>query len=212
MATALLTRPETSRPHEMPAQRRPELRTPPATEPKPPTPNPPRTATAAQLEQIEALHGASLLRYCMSLTRGNWMRAEEIKQETLIRAWKNPHAMTSREFETFRPWLFTVARRISIDLERARRARPQECDQEVLRLIPEADCGYERVHDIEMVRAAIRALPRQQREVIVCLHFKSMTSAEAAEALGIPQGTVKSRAYYALKSLQRTLVARGFND
>ncbi|MFE5026232.1 sigma-70 family RNA polymerase sigma factor [Streptomyces sp. NPDC056656] len=200
MATALLTRPDTS-------DTRQELTPTPGEDSRCAPPN----ATADQLERIEELFGKSLLRYCMSLTRGNWTRAEEIKQETLIRAWKNPHAMTNREFETFRPWLFTVARRIAIDLERARKARPQECDQEVLKLIPEPDCGYERVHDTDMVRSAIRCLPRQQREVIVCLHFKAMTSAEAAEELDIPQGTVKSRAHYALKALKRTLDAGGFH-
>lgn len=169
------------------------------------------TATAAQLERIDALHGASLARFCLSLTRGNWTRAEEIKQETLVRAWKNPDAMANREYEGFRPWLFTVAKRISIDLERARRARPQECDESVLTLLPEPDCGYERVLDVDMVREAVGSLPVQQRAVIHCLHFRSMTAAEAAEELGIPLGTVKSRAYYALRTLRKTLTAYGYH-
>ncbi|MFE5767033.1 sigma-70 family RNA polymerase sigma factor [Streptomyces sp. NPDC056485] len=196
MTTTALTRPDTGRMRQVP--------------PSAKTADTATTATAAQLEEIEALHGLELYRYCVSLTRGNPVSAEEIKQETLIRAWKNPKAMRQPGYPTFRPWLFTVARRISIDLERARRARPQECDQEVLTLLPAPECGYERILDVDMVRMAIRNLPEAQRDVVICLHFKSMSSAETAEALGIPKGTVKSRAFYALKTLERTLTRLGY--
>ncbi|MFD3558104.1 sigma-70 family RNA polymerase sigma factor [Streptomyces sp. NPDC058686] len=166
----------------------------------------PARATAAEVEEVVKMHGAELHRYCLSLTRGDSSLAEEIKQDTLIRAWKNPQAMVaSRGFGSFRPWLFTVARRISIDAERARRARPQECDEAVLALIPEPEHGYERFLDSELVRTALASLSAEHRAVIHCLHFRSLTGLETANELGLPLGTVKSRSHYALKALQNML-------
>ncbi|MFD3944624.1 sigma-70 family RNA polymerase sigma factor [Streptomyces sp. NPDC058579] len=171
---------------------------------------PPMKATAAQVEEVVKLHGTALHRYCLSLTRGDRSRAEEIKQETLIRAWKNPQAMAdSHRFDSFRPWLFTVARRISIDAERARKARPQECDEAVLALIPEPECGYERLLDVELVRDALASLSEEHRAVIHCLHFRSLTGLETAQELGLPLGTVKSRSHYALRALQHALEVAG---
>jgi RNA polymerase sigma-70 factor (ECF subfamily) len=168
------------------------------------------TATAAQLEHIIELHGPALHRFCLALTRGDRWRAEEIKQETLIRAWKNPDAMAaSRGFDSFRPWLFTVARRVAIDTDRARRVRPQECDEAALTKIPEPDCTYDRLLTIELVREAVATLPPEQQAVIHCIHFRSMTGLETAKELGLPLGTVKSRSHYALKALHRALEEAG---
>jgi RNA polymerase sigma-70 factor (ECF subfamily) len=212
MTTALLTRPGTDHhdvllddaAHPYPAWEVAPGRT--GTAPEPAR----RTASDAQLEKVIEAHGAALHRFCLSLTRGDRWRAEEIKQETLIRAWKNPDAMAaSRGFGTFRPWLFTVARRIAIDAERARRVRPQECDEAVLALIPEPDCGYDRLLVIEMVRQAVASLSPEQQAVVHCLHFRSMTGVETAEELGLPLGTVKSRSHYALRALQRALEQAG---
>ncbi|MGW2562552.1 sigma-70 family RNA polymerase sigma factor [Streptomyces sp. NPDC001514] len=206
MTTALLTRTttdsrETARHHV--ARRRPAD---PRTPRRPAHAAPRQTATAADLEDIVEQHGAALGRFCLSLTRGDAWRAEEIKQETLIRAWKNPDAMAaSRGFGSFRPWLFTVARRIAIDADRARRVRPQECDDAILAMIPEPDCAYDRLLLVELVRKAVAALSPEQRAVIHCLHFRSMTGVETARELGVPLGTVKSRSHYALKALQASL-------
>ncbi|WP_327250014.1 sigma-70 family RNA polymerase sigma factor [Streptomyces sp. NBC_01320] len=163
------------------------------------------------MEIIVELHGSALHRFCLSLTRGDRWRAEEITQETLVRAWKHPTAIdASREFESFRPWLFTVARRIAIDAARARRVRPPECNDAVLTLIAEPERGYDRLLVAELVRDALASLTAEQQAVIYCLYFRSLTGLETAKELGVPLGTVKSRSHYAVKALKQALEGVGF--
>ena len=57
--------------------------------------------------------------------------------------------------------------------------------------------------------AALEELPAHHRDVLVETYFRGRSVAEAAQALGIPQGTVKSRAYHALRSLRRILTEGG---
>jgi RNA polymerase sigma-70 factor, ECF subfamily len=173
---------------------------------------PRRTATAAQMEALIEMHGAALQRFTLSLTNGNRVRAEELAQETLIRAWRHPEALeSSAEYFSFRPWLFKVARRLAIDAQRARDARPQETDDSTLEQMPQLSTDvFERITDIALVRQALKALTPEQRDVLVCTYFRGLSGPETSEVLGIPVGTVKSRAHYALKALQAELRSRGF--
>jgi RNA polymerase sigma-70 factor (ECF subfamily) len=74
-------------------------------------------------------HAAALLRYTMYLTGGDRQRAEDVVQEVLLRAWQHPEAVSG---QPARPWLFTVAKNLVIDGQRARRARPQEVGEAAL--------------------------------------------------------------------------------
>ncbi|WP_329167000.1 sigma-70 family RNA polymerase sigma factor (plasmid) [Streptomyces sp. NBC_01717] len=210
MTTALLTRRNAGR-HDTPLRDTTHPPTATPTTHRAHTAPAQRTATAAQMESIVELHGSALHRFCLSLTRGDRWRAEEITQETLIRAWKHPNALdASREFESFRPWLFTVARRIAIDADRARRVRPPECNDAVLTLIPEPEHGYDRLLVAELIHKALASLTAEQQAVIHCLYFRSLTGLETAKELGLPLGTVKSRTHYAIKTLKHALKEAGF--
>src|SRR5258708_27824170 len=70
---------------------------------------------------LYAEHAAALLRFTLRMTDGDRQRAEDIVQETLLRAWLHPEAISERPA---RPWLFAVARNLAVDAYRARRARP----------------------------------------------------------------------------------------
>lgn len=80
-------------------------------------------------------HAGPLLAYVLRLVAGDRQRAEDVVQETLIRAWKNAGQL-NRATGSVRPWLVTVARRIVIDGHRSRQARPQEVDPSPLEVIP----------------------------------------------------------------------------
>jgi RNA polymerase sigma-70 factor (ECF subfamily) len=129
-------------------------------------------------------------------------------QETLLRAWRHPEAALSGEWS--RPWLFTVARRIAIDHVRAAMVRPNEVIDERLDDRPELDDRYDRLVDEEEVRAALASLPDRLRDVLMEIYFRDHSVAEAAETLGVPQGTIKSRTYYGLRALREALIERGF--
>src|ERR1700729_2102804 len=75
------------------------------------------------IRALYAEHAGPLLRYAMHLMSGDRQRAEDIVQETLLRAWQHPEAIADRPA---RPWLFAVARNLAVDSFRARKARPPE--------------------------------------------------------------------------------------
>ncbi|MGW4757696.1 sigma-70 family RNA polymerase sigma factor [Streptomyces chartreusis] len=165
------------------------------------------TASAEDMAVIIAQHGTALRRFTLFLTAGNWSRAEELMQETLIRAWKHPLSVApSDRYSSCRPWLFTVARHLSIDAERARQARPQETDISALEETAEAcESAYDRAVTGAVVRQALARLPQEQREVIVCTYFRNLSGKETSRLLGIPLGTVKSRAHQARQVLRLQL-------
>jgi len=152
-------------------------------------------------------HAPVLLAYAIRLTDGDRARAEDIVQETLLRAWRNLDRLDEHA-RPVRPWLFTVAQRLAIDAHRARRARPPETGQAMLSSVPSLD-ELEGSLDRIIVTDALDSLSAEHRAVIVETYYRGRTVAEAARVLGIPVGTVKSRCYYALRALKLALAERG---
>jgi len=152
-------------------------------------------------------HASVLLAYTLRLTDGDRARAEDIVQETLVRAWRNLELL-DETVRPVRPWLFTVAQRLAIDAHRARRARPREVGDAALEAVPSLD-ELEPALDRILVTDALQALSSEHRAVIVETYYRGRSVAEAARVLGIPEGTVKSRCYYALRALKLALAERG---
>jgi RNA polymerase sigma-70 factor (ECF subfamily) len=164
-----------------------------------------RVSDESLVRALYAEHAAPLLRYAMRLTDGDRQRAEDIVQETLFRAWRHPEAIADRPA---RPWLFAVARNLAVDAHRARKARPQEVGDGALELVPVPDQA-ERVLESWAVADALSALRPEHRRVLLETYYLGRSVAEAAAVLGIPAGTVKSRAFYALRALKLALEERG---
>ncbi|MEV4335040.1 sigma-70 family RNA polymerase sigma factor [Streptomyces sp. NPDC049597] len=166
------------------------------------------TATATTDEramaELQRDHGPALMSFLLGLTYGDQQRAEDLLQETLVRAWQHPEAFEG-PYESMRPWLFTVGRRLAIDARRSRLSRPTEIGDGVLATTPDPTDPTESTALALDVRAAIGALSPEHRAVLVQIYFGGLSVNEAAEALGIPPGTVKSRSYYALRALARSL-------
>jgi RNA polymerase sigma-70 factor, ECF subfamily len=156
--------------------------------------------TSAEWMQMYHTNSRPLLCFLLRLTVGNRMDAEDYLQETFLRAWRLVCEHPT-DLATIRPWLFTVARNIAIDAARARRARPTEV------LFEYAPAAAETSNEIECfalahsVRDALRSLSADHRAALVELYYHEHTAKEAGSILGIPEGTVKSRAHYALRAL-----------
>lgn len=159
------------------------------------------------LRSLYAEHAGPLLSYVLRLTDGDRQRAEDVVQETLLRAWRHPEALDPAR-GGLRPWLCTVARNIVVDGARARRARPTEVGDDALASVP-ADDQFESALLAWEVADALGALSIDHRSVLVETFYRGRSVAEAAQVLGIPEGTVKSRTYYALRSLRLALEERG---
>jgi RNA polymerase sigma-70 factor, ECF subfamily len=157
------------------------------------------------LAALYADHASDLRRFAARLT-GDHGRAEDIVQETMLRAWRHAEKVGGRTGAP-RAWLYTVARHLAIDQHRARRARPSEVELDhrlALTTSHHADAGI----DETGVRAAIAALPWHQRRVLTEVYYRDQSVAETARILQIPVGTVKSRVHYGLQALRRILAAQ----
>jgi len=164
-------------------------------------PGPP-TNDEAIVRSLYEQHGRSLLAYATRLT-GDRAAAEDVVQETLVRAWK--HAATlSEERGSVRGWLLTVARNIVTDRARAKAARPQEVAESPATPPIERDHSQSVVDTMVVLEALDRVSP-EHRDVLVELYYRGHSVNEAATALGIPPGTVKSRSYYALRALKAAI-------
>jgi RNA polymerase sigma-70 factor (ECF subfamily) len=150
-------------------------------------------------------HGAALWAYVTGLLSGDRVRAQDVVQETLLRAWRNPDAIADPA--TSRGWLYTVAKRIVIDDWRAARRKPEVITDDV----PEqavADATDQAINR-QLVIAAARQLSAEHREVLLECYFRGRSVAEAAETLGVPPGTIKSRTHYALHALRAAIIDMG---
>ena len=168
-----------------------------------------RDVTASEAELLRALHDEHahvLWAYVVNLTGGDRARAQDVVQETLLRAWRNPKVLDQSQGSA-RGWLFTVARRIVIDEWRAARSRPEL----VTDVVPEQAVPDEAelTADRHVVAAALRTLSLEHREVLLECYFRGSSVAEAATRLGVPPGTIKSRTHYALRALRLALEEMG---
>ncbi|MET9076170.1 sigma-70 family RNA polymerase sigma factor [Streptomyces sp. NPDC004232] len=163
------------------------------------------------IRTLYAEHAGPLFHYALRLTSGDRQWAEDVVQETLLRAWRHPAAFEPRRGSA-RAWLFTVARHLVIDAHRARQARPAETGGDALDRVAERTAGEDRIEQALQswaVADAVRTLSADHRAVLVETYYRGRTMAEAADVLGIPLGTVKSRTYYALHALRLALQERG---
>ena len=135
--------------------------------------------------------------------------AEEAVQQTFLQAWRS--AASVDPTRDIGPWLYTIARRVAIDIWRRESRRAAESydaappgaptDPALVTLPP----SLERAWDAWQVREAVDGLPTEEQRIIRLQHFEGFTHAEIAEQLDIPVGTVKSRSFRAHKRLAGAL-------
>ncbi|MBQ1023832.1 sigma-70 family RNA polymerase sigma factor [Micromonospora sp. C95] len=166
---------------------------------------PAQSATAEQVyTDLVAQNGASVRAYLLRLTR-NQTIAEDVYQETLLRAWRHRQRLVGRE-GSIRSWLYTVAHNAAVDQLRGRRSQPvgAEIWDSIQQPVPDhADA----VVTAACLMPALRRLTAEHRDVIFELYYRRSTVTEAARSIGIPPGTVKSRAHYAVRALRAELVS-----
>ncbi|OLF09621.1 sigma-70 family RNA polymerase sigma factor [Actinophytocola xanthii] len=160
------------------------------------------------IRELYSRYRRPLYGYVLRAVGGDHQYAEDVVQETLLRAWRNAHSLS---VDQAGPWLYTVARNLVVSGYRRQSARVDEVP------ILERDWArptddFDRVLQGWQVAEAMRALSKEHRAVIAELFFRRRTISEAASVLGVPAGTVKSRSFYALRALRDALEERGVTE
>jgi RNA polymerase sigma-70 factor (ECF subfamily) len=165
-------------------------------------------ADTADLRALHAAHAGPLYAFVIRAT-GDRQAAEEIVQDTFVRAW--------RAMDRFDPergdvgaWLFTIARNLVADHYRRRSARPSTpVPTERLERPAPGLSDIDRAVEVWQVSEALHRLSPAHRDAIVAIHLRGASVAETAQQFGVPPGTVKSRVYYGLKALRLALEEMG---
>jgi RNA polymerase sigma-70 factor, ECF subfamily len=156
----------------------------------------------AIVDRLYRENGAFVLSYVTGLLKDHYL-AEDVVQETMLRAWR--HCGEFRpEKGSVRGWLIRVAHNVAMDTIRMRRSRPAEVAEDAAPEAPVADHADAVVTALHVRRALDRLSP-SHRAVIEEIYLNGRTAREAAVRLGIPEGTVFSRSYYALRVLRQEM-------
>jgi RNA polymerase sigma-70 factor (ECF subfamily) len=135
--------------------------------------------------------------------------AEEAAQEAFVRAWRHGDAYDRRRGSVV-TWLLTIARNVSIDMARMRRADP--VDPATLLSLPLADEDAEArqmvAHDVSQLVDELRRLPEQQKRALVLAAFYGRTGQEIADLEDAPLGTIKTRIRTAMLKLRAALESK----
>lgn len=151
---------------------------------------------------------------CYGMVR-NREDARDLAQDAFVKAFKNLSRF--RYGSSFYTWLCRIAMNVSIDHIRKQKVRKaQEFNDEIgtrdqtgmlsfghHRGDPRRELERQQIHD--RILAALETLPEEQRQVVVLREMEGLSYKEISDVMGIPEGTVMSRLFYARKKLQQAL-------
>jgi RNA polymerase sigma factor (sigma-70 family) len=140
-------------------------------------------------------HATPVYNYCFRRT-GNWAQAEELTAIVFLEAWRR-RTQVRLERENALPWLLGVATNLLRNLRRSQRRHRAALERLPRERVADfADDVDARLDDERQMRATLRALeklPRADQDVLALCVWEELTYEQAALALGIPVGTVRSR-------------------
>lgn len=165
----------------------------------------------SSLRSLYSAHAGELYGYARHHLHDDGL-AEEVVQETFVRAWRSADRYDTNKGSA-RTWLFAICRNVIIDATRRRAVRPlnathEQTEREVAFDSNELDRSLETMQ----MEEAMRRLSDEHRQVLIETFYKGRSSADAAAVIGVPEGTVRSRQFYALKALRLTMEEMGWSD
>jgi len=166
----------------------------------------PRTMSQFNAGSAFGQHSDALLGFAVNTLRDRTL-AEDCVQETFLRAWRARGSFDS-QLGSERTWLFAIARRVVADAAKARARLPRIADDRELEdtAAPETDL----LGRLGLIEALAR-LSDDQRDVVVGVHILGRAYQELSEETGTPIGTLRTRAFYALRAM-REMIDAGEED
>jgi len=153
-----------------------------------------------QFDAMVDAHSADIYRYAYWLCRDSAM-AEDLVQETLLRAWKSLHKL--KDAKAVKAWLITILRR---EFFRAKHKYRLEVTGEFDLAEMAHDRGdYDTSTEAFVLRRALTELPDEYREPLMLQVLVGHSTEEIAEIMGIPKATVLTRLYRARKRMRALL-------
>ena len=159
------------------------------------------------MQVLFARHHARIYRFVLRLL-GSQALAEDVTSEVFLDVWRQAHRFEARSAVT--TWLLAIARYKAL-AELRRRAEPP-WDEESMDASDPADdpeATFAIKHRGEILRNCLTRLPPRHREIIDLVYYHEKSVQEAADILGVPGNTVKTRMFHARKKLSELLEARG---
>ena len=157
-------------------------------------------------------HSRSVFRLAYRMT-GNEQDAEDVVQETFLRAYKQLHHYESRS--SFATWLYRIASNYSLDLIRMRKRHEQKREtgteegRDVLDTVPATAPGQDRLvfsnQVSERVSAAMNELSDLERSAFVLRHFERLSIEEIGGMLGTSLNATKHSIFRAVQKLRKLL-------
>jgi RNA polymerase sigma-70 factor, ECF subfamily len=163
----------------------------------------PHDRSGEELRELYRRYAGELFGFaCNAL--GDRELAEEIVQDVFARLWRHAEDYDPSK-ASVRTWLYAIARNRIVDARRRASVRPGLAPTGEEKPSEELDREMEQAVLRWQVAAALSRLSPEHREVIRLAHWSGLSLREIAERKGIPLGTAKSRAYYALQTLRLIL-------
>lgn len=156
-------------------------------------------------EVLLATHQVRARRIALGML-GQPQLAEEAAQEALLKA----YAARERydDSRPFLPWFHRIVRNTCRDLRAKKRDQLGLDSERVAGATPDADAQLQTRERARDLRAAMKTLSDEHREILELRHFQDLSYEEIAQVLSAPKGTVMSRLYRARKALAKTLEDR----
>ncbi len=170
--------------------------------------------TETELAALHATYGATMFSVAMSVTR-DVADAEEVVSDAFMKAWVDAARFDSARGSML-AWLLTLTRSRALDRVRARNRRERTLDRAEVEFAEDDDAWRVPAVALRSMEAAelrlalnhaIGTLPAVQREVIELAFFHGTSHAGVSERLGVPLGTVKTRARQGLRRMRTVLAA-----
>ncbi len=130
--------------------------------------------------------------------------AEDVLQETFIKIWNSFSGYSAERGRLF-TWMINIARNMAIDKIRSKDFRNQSKNQEIENNVTFIDEQRNTVYKPELLglKDLVETLRPEQKLILDLIYFKGYTHVEAADELGIPLGTIKTRLRMAIQQLRK---------